>query len=244
MKEADNELKIVTSDEEITFSQYMNRLNELLRDCLREEYLAEIFIPFVRMCCPEGVKIIPIYDDRRSGPKTDNETVFKDRMKKICALKDDGSYTVPDYIFVSEEYTVSNPIKPYLMVETKMPRTLKDGKYYRPLHDSLNDIKIKDELISEIKFCGIVIYTDGIYWMFLTLNDKGEVMSLPGYETISLVTLKDKYYSTYYATIKEDVKHCDLSEIGLGEFDVITEPKEWKELKKSINRLLVEAKKL
>jgi len=192
------------ANKEITYSQYINRLDELLRDCLREEYLAEIFIPFLRMCCPEGVKIIPIFDDRKSGPKTDNETAFKERMKKICALREDGSsYIVPDYIFVSEEYTVSNPVKPYLMVETKMPRTLKDGKCYRPLKDLLSERKINDELNTEIKSCGIVIFTDGISWMFLTQNENGELMSLPGYNTISFVTLKGEYYKTHYAPFKK-----------------------------------------
>lgn len=137
----------------LTYALYMDRLKELLRDCLREEYLSEILMPFFRTCCPKNTKIIPVFDDRKSGPKVENETEFKKRMETICASKDDNSYTVPDYIFVSNEYTVSNPIKPLVMVETKMPQTLRDVNYYRPLQDTLKKADIVSELRVEIKCC-------------------------------------------------------------------------------------------
>lgn len=203
----------------LSYTLYMERLNELLRDCTREEYLSEVLMPFFRMCCPENTKIIPVFDDRKSGPKVENDTEFKKRMETICALKDDNTYTVPDYIFVSNEYTVSNPIKPIIMVETKMPQILRDGNFYRPLQDTVKNNL--GELLAEINSCGAIIYTDGITWMFLCLNENGEIVELDGYETICLVDInfEKKYYSTY-------------------EIKLLIENKKWEDLIFAIKRLV------
>ena len=115
----------------------MNRLFEIINDCNHENYLGEVIIPFLRSCCIEETKIVPVYDDRASGPKTDNETEIKKRMKTICAPKEDGGYAVPDYIFVPKEYSFGNPKTPYLMVETKKPILWKNGIYYVDLKNQI-----------------------------------------------------------------------------------------------------------
>ena len=44
------------------------------------------------MCCSEKLKIVPIYDDRSCGTRTENQTESKKRMRTICAPKDDDEY--------------------------------------------------------------------------------------------------------------------------------------------------------
>ncbi|RGH79625.1 hypothetical protein DW755_09445, partial [Ruminococcus sp. AM29-10LB] len=58
---------------------------------------------FFQMCCSEKLKIVPIYDDRSCGPRTENQTESKKRMHTICAPKDDDEYVVPDYIFIHKD---------------------------------------------------------------------------------------------------------------------------------------------
>lgn len=164
-------------------------------------------------------------------------------MDLICAQNEDESYTVPDYIFVPYDYNFDNPKRPVFMVETKLLKMLKEGKCYTPLKYPLNDKKIKTQLRAEIKSCGKVIYTDGITWMFLTLDGNNQIVQLKGYDTICLLQLKDKYYSAFEAENKQEVKHIDLSELGFEEFDISTEPAEWLDLKKSIYNLIYESRK-
>lgn len=75
---------IADNEECISFDYFMNRLFEIINDCNHENYLGEVIIPFLRSCCIEETKIVPVYDDQASGPKTDNETEIKKRMKTIC----------------------------------------------------------------------------------------------------------------------------------------------------------------
>lgn len=236
-----NDQVIVSNPEEISYSQYINRLLEIVRDCNREEYLSEVFMPFLRMCCPEKTKVIPVFDDRRPGSQNNIETEFKKRMNLICAQNEDESYTVPDYIFVPHDYTFYNPKRPFFMVETKLPKMLKEGKCYLPLEKTLN--LNKTQLRAEIKSCGKVIYTDGFTWMFLALDDNNQIIHLKGYKTICLKLLKNKYYSTFEAENKIDIKRVDLTELGLEEFEISTEPTEWLDLKKSIYNLIDETRR-
>ena len=64
-----------------------------------------------------------------------------------------------------------NLINPYLMVETKKPIILKDGVHYAALENFI--AANKAELSSEINAFnrGYVLFTDGITWMFLMMND-------------------------------------------------------------------------
>lgn len=199
----DNENIIVAGNDKcISFDYYINRLFEIIYECNHENYLGEVIIPLLRSCCIEGTKIVPVYDDRASGPKTDNETEIKKRMKTICAPKENGEYAVPDYIFVPKEYSFWNPMKPYLMVETKKPTLLKDGIYYRDLGDQL--LENKQQLEAEIKAFGRghVIFTDGITWMFLKIeNDK--IIESKAYKTIRLVNLHDPYYKANKISVKK-----------------------------------------
>ncbi len=106
--------------------EFITRLIEIHRDCNHEQYLSEVFIPLFQMCCSERLKIVPIYDDRSCGPRTENQTESKKRMHTICAHKGDDKHVVPDYIFVPKDYSFSNPIQPLLMVETKNAVFIKD----------------------------------------------------------------------------------------------------------------------
>lgn len=47
---------IILNEEDISYSKYMKKLSEIVTDCKREEYLSEVFMPFLRMCCPEKNK--------------------------------------------------------------------------------------------------------------------------------------------------------------------------------------------
>lgn len=79
------------------------------------------------MCCSEKLKIVPIYDDRSCGPRTENQTESKKRMHTICASEGDDKYVVP------KDYSFSNPIKPLLMVETKNPVFIRVETCYQKL---------------------------------------------------------------------------------------------------------------
>ena len=229
-----NSIDIVTNNEEISFEQFISRLLELHRDCRHEHYLSEIFMPFFRMCCDDGVKIVPIYDDRNCGPKTNKPTDSNNRMKTICAGVE-GGYVVPDYIFVHKDYSFDKPQKPYLMVETKNPVFIKSEKCYRKLSDFID--KNKTELLSEINACKYVVFTDGIMWMFLEKRGE-EIIESEDYHSIQLVNFHGPYYKTNHISIKEDIKTIDLSFIGLGEHEVKYEPCEWEQLKIQIKKII------
>ena len=228
---------IADNEECISFDYFMNRLFEIINDCNHENYLDEVIIPFLRSCCIEDTKIVPVYDDRASGPKTDNETEIKKRMKTICAPKEDGGYAVPDYIFVPKEYSFGNPKTPYLMVETKKPILWKNGIYYVDLKNQIPENK--QQLEAEIKAFGrgYVIFTDGITWMFLKIEND-EIIESEEYKTIRLVNLLSSYYSANKISVKKDTRKIDLSIIGAGTSEVEVEPKEWIELKEIIQSLL------
>lgn len=229
--------QIVTTDEEISFEKYMDRLYEISHDCNQEVYYSEIFMPFLRMCCTKDTKIIPVYNDRNSGPQSDNRSLNKERMRIICASNENGGYIVPDFIFVPKEYSFSNPCKPYLMVETKCPIFLKEARYYRDLEDFIRDNK--RELTAEIKSCGCVIFTDGITWMFLVLNERNEIAEHSDFEAIRLVEQYENYYKTRRSKRKVDMKQIDLSVINSsGIVDIEVEPQEWNKLKTTIKTLV------
>lgn len=197
----------------------MVRLFEICNDCNHENYLSEIFIPLFRMCCCDNTKIVPVFDDRKTGPKTENETEAKNRIKTICALKEDGDYVVPDYLYVTKEYSFYSPEKPILMIETKKPLiTYKKDKsaYYCEL--SISDYE--QQLLAEVRNCEPVIFTDGITWMFLK-EENGCVTCDSRFGTISLLNLGDDYYN--YRKI------VNASEVISG----------WDELKKRINQILI-----
>lgn len=231
------DFQIVTNEEEISFEKYMDRLYELSQDCNQEVYYSEIFIPFLRMCCMENTKIIPVYNDRNSGHKTDSLSTNKERMRIISATKENGDYVVPDFIFVPREYSFENPCKPYLMVETKCPIFLKGGRNYRDLEDKIGENKC--QLIAEIKSCDCVIFTDGITWMFLVLNEKNEIVEHSDFEAIRLVEQGKPYYKTREIKRKVDKKQIDLSIINsFGIVNVEAEPQEWCKLKTTIKKLV------
>lgn len=224
MKDNINDLEIVANEEEISFKRFMDRLFEIYRDCNQEVYYSEIFIPFLRMCAPTSIKIVPTYNDRKTGPKAEKCTDNEARMKTISAPKEDGSYVVPDFIYVPEAYTFEKPCKPILMVETKLPVFLKEGNCYRPLEAYLGDKRICSELKAEINACGHVIFTDGITWMFLKLDSNENIEKMC--EPIKLVEEHEPYYKTYYITRKTNQKQVDL------------EPEEWNKLKGCIRDLV------
>ncbi len=182
----------------MTYDEYISRLFEIHRDCDREQYYAEIIKPFLDICCPDGVKVVPVYDDRRTGKKDASSTTdYAKRMEIICAKRSNkiGDYVVPDFIYVSREYTFIAPKKPIIMIEQKVPMLSEDGKGYRPLSiEYLNsNQKLINELSTEIRACKKVICTDGITWMVLE-KKKGKLVECNDYTEMSLVELKKDVY--------------------------------------------------
>lgn len=242
MNTSDN-YEIVTNNEQISFEHYIKRLHEIYRDCRQEVYFSEIFLPLLTMCCPEGMKVVPIFDDRRVGPLAD-ESAVQNRMHMICAPKgDNGEYVVPDYIFVPNTYSFDNPCKPYLMVETKLPNFPKykranEGEiYYCPLENTIE--MHSSQLLCEINACQSVIYTDSITWMFLE-EVNGKITEKKN-TTIKLVNQEDKsLYRGHLVTEKNNIVTIDLSFIdpSLENFDTVTVPTEWEELQTQIKELL------
>lgn len=226
MEKKYGDIDIVTNNELITFESFIKRLFELHYECNHEHYLSEIFMPFFRMCSAENTKIVPIFDDRGCGPRTENETKSKQRMKTICAPnKENGKYVVPDYIYVPLDYSFDNPKKAYLMIETKNPILIRDGNYYRDLCDYISEYY--HELKAEIETCGYVIFTDGLTWMFLEMN-RGKITESEEYKTIRLVNKFESYHKTNRISVKYDIGISGVEE----------EPAEWNELKQRINQLL------
>lgn len=241
----DLDLQIVTNNEEISFNQYMERLKEIYRDCNQEVYYSEILMPLFRMCCPDGIKIVPVYDDRHTGKKDaskcseEEKSSARKRMETICAKGEDDKYIVPDFIFVPDSYTFDNPIKPVIMVETKKPIFLKDGAYYGGVEKYLNDSKINAQLVAEARACdGKLIFTDGITWMILEIKANGDI----GQATDPICFL-EKYEGYYYKTQRSDTKYIEkrinLEILGQeGEACVKAEPNEWEMLKSEIRDLI------
>lgn len=232
-----NEIDIVTNNELISFKTFFERLLELHRDCNREVYFSEIFMPFFRMCSTENMKIVPIFDDRACGPKPKDQTKNQQRMNIISAKKENSKYVVPDYIYVPLDYSFNKPLEPTLMIETKSPIILlENGKYYYKDLEGL--IKNNNnQLKAEIESCGYVIFTDGITWMFLEMKD-GEIIESVDYPTIRLVNQFEPYHKTNRILKKTETKKIDLSCIGEGVCEVEAEPQEWETLKQRVNELL------
>lgn len=223
-EDSSTNFEIVTNVEEISFKKYMDRLYEIAQDCNQEVYYSEIVIPFLRMCCMKDTKIIPTFDDRNTGPKSDNLSSKKERMRTICAPKENGGYVVPDYVFVPEKYSYMNPCKPYLMVETKcpiLPIFKKVGTYYEDLEKHIKNNE--QELTAEIKACGCVLFTDGITWMFLVLNERNEIVEHTDFKAIRLVEQSSSHYNSRRIERKVDIEK---------------KLKEWNKLKETIKNLV------
>ncbi|MGF0017375.1 hypothetical protein [Sporofaciens sp. SGI.106] len=243
-----NDYEIVANDETISFDHYIKRLFEICNDCNREVYLSEILLPLLSMCCPKGIKVVPVFDDRKVGKNTEEDTDSKRRMSIICAHYGTDSYVVPDFIFVPLEYSFINPCKPYLMVETKLPsfpKYKRDLKklYNCPLEDTVN--KFKDsELLPEINACdcNLVLYTDGITWMFLE-HSQNEIKNK--YDTIKFVNQYEyhaKRHTGRRIDTKRVYKQIDLSfwDPSLKTCEIETQPDEWNQLKEQITKILKE----
>ena len=178
----------------IDYEEYMNFLMDdvLINYPSREEYLAEIVIPFLKSVCPKDAKVVPVFADRNVGPKNNNN----ERMKTICAT-DGDEYVVPDFLIVPEEYSYENPVKPIVMIETKKPLILNLGKDRLAYKDVLKALessdKMKEEVMAEIKACGKLIFTDCITWAFLSLED-GKIVEDDKYDTIRLLSIHKTDY--------------------------------------------------
>ena len=226
---------------DMSFEEYYNMLIEIVRDTSHEAYMMEVILPLLRMCCVDGIKVVPVFDDRAVGRKTNKERKVLDRMKTISA-PNGSSYVVPDYIFVPKDYSYSNPKKPLLMVETKRPNIeIKDDSLqYVDLIDSIQyyDSQIK----AEINACKYVVVTDGFTWLFLTKDKNGEIIEDKDYRSVSLLRKGKRNRKIYEASKKTNKKLVNMKMIGKEKgnriISISVSPPEWKEIPKTIKKLL------
>ncbi len=207
-------------ERDISFEEYYNMLIEIVRDTSHEAYMMEVILPLLRMCCVDDIKVVPVFDDRAVGRKTNKERKVLDRMKTISA-PNGSSYVVPDYIFVPKDYSYDNPKKPILMVETKLPNIVikDDSLLYVDLNDSIR--KYDSQIKAEINACKYVVVTDGFTWLFLTKDKNGEIIK--AYRSVSLLR-KGKRNRKIYEVSKK------------------VNPPEWEKIPKTIKSLLEELK--
>ena len=205
---------------DISFEEYYNMLIEIVRDTLHEAYMMDVILPLLRMCCVDDIKVVPVFDDRAVGRKTNKERKVLDRMKTISA-PNGSSYVVPDYIFVPKDYSYDNPKKPLLMVETKLPNIVikDDSLLYVDLMDSIRNYD--SQIKAEINACKYVVVTDGFTWLFLTKDKNGKIIK--DKESVSLLRKGKRNRKIYEASKKVN-------------------PPEWKKIPETIKELLKELK--
>lgn len=227
----------IISDENLSFEEYYNMLIDIVRDTAHEAYMMEVILPLLRMCCVDGIKVVPVFDDRAVGRKTEEESFVKKRMKTISAPSG-TSYVVPDYIFVPKDYSYHNPMKPLLMVETKFPnmKIKDDSLQYVYLSDSIPENYSQIE--AEIDACKYVVFTDGFTWMFLTKDKNGKITESQNYPSISLLRKGKRNWKIYKARKKISFKLIDLKYMGEGKKVVSGNPPEWEKIPIVIKRLL------
>ena len=167
----------------------------------------------------------------------DNGKFVKKRMKTISAPSG-TSYVVPDYIFVPKDYSYHNPMKPLLMVETKLPnmKIKDDSLQYVYLSDSIPENYSQIE--AEIDACKYVVFTDGFTWMFLTKDKNGKITESQNYPSISLLRKGKRNWKIYKARKKISFKLIDLKYMGEGKKVVSGNPPEWGKIPIVIKRLL------
>lgn len=205
---------------DISFEEYYNMLIEIVRDTSHEAYMMDVILPLLRMCCVDDIKVVPVFDDRAVGRKTNKERKVLDRMKTISA-PNGSSYVVPDYIFVPKDYSYDNPKKPLLMVETKLPNIVikDDSLLYVDLMDSIRNYD--SQIKAEINACKYVVVTDGFTWLFLTKDKNGKIIK--DKESVSLLRKGKRNRKIYEASKKVN-------------------PPEWKKIPETIKELLKELK--
>ena len=217
-KKNSEEIDISFEEIDMSFEEYYNKLIEIVRDTAHEAYMMEVILPLLRMCCVDDIKVVPVFDDRAVGRKTKKENSVLKRMKTISA-PNESSYVVPDYIFVPKDYSYSNPMKPLLMVETKLPNIVikDDSLLYVDLIDSIHNYD--SQIKAEINACKYVVVTDGFTWLFLTKDKNGEIIE--AYRSVSLLR-KGKRNRKIYEVSKK------------------VNPPEWEKIPKTIKELLKE----
>ncbi|WP_405346575.1 hypothetical protein [Ruminococcus sp.] len=205
---------------DISFEEYYNMLIEIVRDTSHEAYMMDVILPLLRMCCVDDIKVVPVFDDRAVGRKTNKERKVLDRMKTISA-PNGSSYVVPDYILVPKDYSYDNPKKPLLMVETKLPNIVikDDSLLYVDLMDSIRNYD--SQIKAEINACKYVVVTDGFTWLFLTKDKNGKIIK--DKESVSLLRKGKRNRKIYEASKKVN-------------------PPEWKKIPETIKELLKELK--
>ena len=221
-KKNSEEIDISFEEIDMSFEEYYNRLIEIVRDTAHEAYMMDVILPLLRMCCVNEIKVVPVFDDRAVGRKTNKERKVLDRMKTISA-PNGSSYVVPDYIFVPKAYSYRNYMKPLLMVETKLPNIVikDDSLLYVDLNDSFR--KYDSQIKAEINACKYVVVTDGFTWLFLTKDKNGEIIEDKHYRSVSLLR-KGKHNRKIYEVSKK------------------VNPPEWEKIPETIKSLLEELK--
>ena len=74
-KKNSEEIDISFEEIDMSFEEYYNRLIEIVRDTAHEAYMMDVILPLLRMCCVNEIKVVPVFDDRAVGRKTEEEKV-------------------------------------------------------------------------------------------------------------------------------------------------------------------------
>ena len=169
-------------DKKDDYLRYISRLIGIAIETRQEPYMCEVLMPFLRYCCYGiNVKPVAVFDDRgyKSKKEPQKLTSSINRLRNLlCAdtYAKEKKYSVPDYVFVNDEYVFGSPYKAILLVETKAPKIReKDGVYkYEGLSSYLKNASICDQIRTEIRELGNkpVLFTDGICWEVLWLEDE------------------------------------------------------------------------
>ena len=109
--------------------------------------------------------------------------------------------------------------------------------------DLFDSIQYYDSQIkAEINACKYVVVTDGFTWLFLTKDKNGEIIK--AYRSVSLLRKGKHNRKIYEASKKTNKKLVNMKILGKEKGNRIirisVNPPEWKEIPKTIKRLLEE----
>lgn len=181
----------------MTFDEYWKLLWIIKRDSNVEQYYDELLRPLFKESIKDtkNVKVVPTFDTRYHG---------KSKTKYACITGTDDKFVWPDYIFVPNNYTHTEPTSPYIKVEFKIPNVSEKNSQiiYYPIYKS--SIRFYNEITSELSETPLIL-TDGITWLFLnSQSDIDKIKSEKDIEKICFFDKRQKYYKGNYVELFQD----------------------------------------